>query len=102
MRKDPLVNGQVYHIISRSIAGYKVFPDKIAFQRVLQAMRFYNCVPISMKFSKFNLLSYKNQQKYYKNQINNTCVDFISYVIMPTHIHLVVKQNAEMQGSTVY
>ena len=51
-RKVPLVNGQVYHILSRSIAEYKVFNDKQDYERMRQLLRYYQ-TDQDYKFSDF-------------------------------------------------
>lgn len=92
MRKNPLVNGHVYHIISRSIAGYKVFPDKIAYRRFINTLQFYNLVNIKLKFSKFDMLTIDHKQQLLDNYGDKKHVDIVCFSIMPTHIHLVVRQ----------
>jgi len=95
MRKDPLVNGEVYHIISRSIAVYKIFTDSISYRRTINALQFYNLPDNQIKFSKFELLSTKNQTKIIDQHQDERLTDIISFCLMPTHFHLTLKQNTD-------
>jgi len=95
MRKDPLVNGEVYHIISRSIAVYKIFTDLISYRRTINALQFYNLPDNQIKFSKFELLSTKNQTKIIDQHQDERLTDIISFCLMPTHFHLTLKQNTD-------
>ena len=95
MRKDALVNGQVYHIISRSIAGYRIFSDDNCFSRMLNAIRFYNFPGTKISYSKFLLQSPKSQTELLESLQESQCSNIVSYVLMPTHIHLTLQQLIE-------
>ena len=87
-----LSTGQVYHVLNKSIAGYKIFNNKSDFDRLLEAIAFYQCKN-SERFSYFNReknyrqklekLVYTNKEKH---------IDIIAYCLMPTHFHLILKQ----------
>lgn len=104
-RKDILATGEVYHIFSRSIAGYKVFNDNDDFMRMLQLFKYYQ-VKNEMRFSDFIETSLVQ-----KEGLNNAIdlilkdkvklVQIIAYCLMPTHIHLTLKQVAE-KGISIY
>ena len=97
IRSCPLVNGQVYHVMNKSIAGYKIFCGKRDYERMLMALRFFTLKSPPAKFSRF-LIS-----EQVKDEGFNACVEalgaelgrrvqIIAYCIMPTHLHLVAKQ----------
>lgn len=90
VRKDTLVNGQIYHILTRSIAGFKVFSSSANSLRFFKTLSYYKNTLVDLSFSRYNSSSEKNQQKYLK--LNNIRVQIISYCLMPTHIHLILKQ----------
>lgn len=99
MRKIPLATGQTYHIFTRSIADFKVFNNKADFTRMQQLIKYY-MVGDDLKFSKFIELEICQQNGFDiafniilkdKEQL----VQIIAYCIMPTHIHLVLKQLTE-------
>ncbi len=94
-RKDPLLNNQIYHIYSRSIAKFEIYNSELDFQRFLNMMQMYSFVGFNYKYSRYDDLSDQ-----LKSQIINDLaesspkyVNIICYCIMPTHFHLVLKQN---------
>lgn len=96
MRKDPLENGEFYHIFTRSIADFKIFNNEIDFRRIQQLIKYYQ-VNNNIKFSDF--LSLKIVQREGFNSAfrmlsadKDNLVQIIAYCLMPTHIHLILKQ----------
>jgi len=95
-REIPLVNGEIYHILSRSIAEYKVFNDKQDCERMMKLLKYYQTDP-DCKFSDFLALKAVLQNGF-NNYLEETAKDkedivqIIAYCLMPTHIHLILKQ----------
>ncbi|MCM8778394.1 MAG: transposase [Candidatus Omnitrophica bacterium] len=97
-RKETLVCGEVYHIFTKSIADYRVFSNKTEFLRMRDIIRYYQIENISPKFSQFlqserergNLVSFSSLA-----QNKEKLVQIIAYCLMPTHIHLILKQLKE-------
>lgn len=98
-RKDPLVTGQYYHIFNRSIARYKIFTSVKDFQRFLDALVYFRSPEPFLKFSRFLELSEKNRRNILLNQ-SEPIIDIIAYCILPTHFHLILKQNIDESIST--
>jgi len=96
MRKDVLSVGEVYHVFSRSIAGFRIFTGDRDPQRMLMTLRYYRQKEAGTKFSRF--LKYQDQ---FKQQNNDRLVDIIAYCLMPTHIHLILRQLKE-EGISTY
>lgn len=104
MRKNPLVTGEIYHIFTRSIADYIIFNNDTDFERMRQLIRYYR-VSNDVKFSNFFDLRIVQKQGF-----DRACdimaadkvklVQIIAYCLMPTHIHLVLKQLTEKGIST--
>ena len=95
MRKDQLVNGEFYHIFSRSIAGFEIFHNHFDYNRFILALRFYNNKALPVKFSEFLSLSDENKLKFkekYLQNIKDQKAQIIACCLMPTHIHLLLKQ----------
>ncbi len=97
MRKDKLVEGQVYHVFTRSIAGYKVFNNNSEYERMQNLIQYYQAYKPAVKFSRFLRLpkDIKENLNNDKEIRDNKLVEIISYCLMPTHIHLVLKQIKE-------
>ena len=94
LRKNPLVIGETYHIFNRSIAEFQIFNTDHDFRRIVAVMQYYQAKNHHFKFSHFikskelNLTDIINDNIKDKEKI----VDIISYCVMPTHIHLILRQ----------
>jgi len=95
IRKEALSVGQVYHVFSRSIAGYRIFTGDRDCQRMLMILRYYRQMEAGIKFSRF--LKYQDKCK---QRNDDRLVDIIAYCLMPTHIHLILRQLKEDGIST--
>jgi len=97
MRKEPLVNGQYYHIISRSIAKYIIFNSQEDYCRLMEIIDLYRFLDFTHKYSNFIALTPQFQQYIINNVRKNSdvLVEIVAYCIMPTHIHLILKQQVE-------
>lgn len=97
IRKDPLVNGEYYHIFSRSIAKYVVFNDNEDYTRFLELLTLYRFVDFNYKYSTFKNLQLINQRAVIDSLIkrSDVLVEIVAQSPMPTHIHLVLKQIAD-------
>lgn len=93
MRKDILTNEMVYHVFTKSIAGFTIFNNDSDFIRMTKLISYYQKDHPPMKFSVFYKLP-----KIQFDDINvqllsrKYLVEIIAYCIMPTHIHLILKQ----------
>lgn len=95
MRKDLLVAGQVYHIFTRSIADFKIFNNDAEFSRMLRVIRYYQREKPMVKFSRYiqleeNMQDNNTEKKSYLEK--EKLVEIIAYCLMPTHLHLILKQ----------
>ena len=93
MRKIPLVNNEVYHVYTRSLDNYITFKDESDFTRAIETIKFYRYGKVPISFSTY--LKTKNKKIFslkYELDINNSVVEIIAYCIMPTHLHLILKQ----------
>lgn len=94
MRKNPLVVGQIYHVFTKSIARFNIFNNDNEFFRIIEMLRYYQQENPALKFSKFINIKDKTMEKSLISN-NNNLVGIIAYSIMPTHIHLILKQIKE-------
>lgn len=102
-RKDPLINEQYYHIYNRSISKYVIFNDSSESERMLELINLYRFKNFNHKYSRYKQFDIETQSEIIDRLVNQneTLVDIIAYCIMPTHIHLILKQNTE-GGITKY
>lgn len=105
MRKIPLVNGEYYHIFTRSIANFQIFNNKNEFYRMIQLLRYYQ-FKNGLRFSDFldskivgSIGFDKALSTISKNNLRH--IEIIAYCLMPTHIHLILKQLSD-KGITIY
>jgi len=92
LRKEPLGVGQIYHICSKSIAGFKIFNSHKSYERMLNEIIYYSIEEPPCKFSLFNIVKDRmGLQIDYSKKL----VEIIAYCLMPTHLHLVLKQLKE-------
>lgn len=104
MRKNPLVNGKVYHVFTRSIANFHIFNEKTEFSRMIQLLRYYQ-IENELKFSEFSDTKLVETIGFDSafNSISkdkSRLVEIIAYCLMPTHIHLILKQISDKGVST--
>lgn len=94
MRKVPLVNDRIYHVLTRSIAKYKIFNLEEDYNRLVDAIRLYCYMDLPVKLSRYNQLSDELQDEIYKRlyREKHKYVEIIAYCVMPTHLHLLIKQ----------
>ena len=100
IRKDALVTGETYHVFTRSIAGFEVFRLPGGYERLIETFAYYNHNKPPLRFSWFLQLSPDTKKEVAERQEADRLVQILSYCLMPTHIHLVLKQINENGIST--
>lgn len=86
------VNGYVYHVLNKSIAGYKIFNNSSEFDRMLETTLFYQ----SKNLESFSLFARRKNYKHNFEKLVNSkrkkIVEIIAYCFMPTHFHFLLRQ----------
>lgn len=105
-RKYPLVTGEVYHIYSRSIANFKIFNINRDFRRMLMLFYYFKIENPPTKFSYFIRNKEAEGIGFFPAvdmlaEDQSKIVQLIAYCLMPTHIHLILKQKSE-QGISMF
>lgn len=92
-----LGTGEIYHVMNKSIAGYRIFSSKRDYLRMLYIIQYFAIADKLPKFSEFlerkdvHTMGFeKCLQEYFGESKRH--IQLIAYCLMPTHIHLVVKQ----------
>lgn len=97
MNMEKIVTNGVYHIYTKSIAGFHVFNTPSDFERMKDLIKYYQFSAPPKKYSQLLLLSDVEKQGF-NNYLNKTLVNseklvqIIAYCLMPTHLHLALKQ----------
>ena len=99
-KRSLLVEGETYHIFSKSIAGFTIFRDDSEYERMRNSLRYYRAERPPLKFSVFSGIKDRGEFHQRHLDLREKLVDIIAYCLMPTHIHLVLKQLKEKGIST--
>ncbi len=96
-RKNVFDGDNVYHIYSRSIAGFEIFNNHDEYERMMRVIRYYRFNAITCSLSKYmRMLDEQRQNRIVEEMIaSGRKIDIIAYCIMPTHLHLVLRQLVE-------
>lgn len=93
IRKIPLVTNEFYHIFNKSIAGYRIFNSTEEFLRIVEVIQYYQPRGRKIRFSKREEIKTKpSGAEISELPKEEKLVEIIAYCIMPTHIHLILKQ----------
>ncbi len=92
MRSPQLKDGYIYHVFTKSIAGFIVFRNENDYVRFIETMKFYRYLKPPARFSEY--LRLKDKERFFLSYLQDqpVIVDVLAYCIMPTHIHLLVVQ----------
>jgi len=105
LRKEELATGEIYHIYNRSIAEFRIFQNAEMSARMQQAFGFFQFEGMPARFSIFKA-SLKVGQYGFESCMNSASdgkeknVQIICYCIMPTHFHLILRQQKDGGIST--
>ena len=96
MRKEIFKTGYLYHVFTKSIAGYRIFRGDEDYSRMIEMLRYYKYERPPMRFSIYQEAIEKGITSI-NNELSSkdTLVDLIAFCIMPTHIHLILCQLKE-------
>ena len=96
MRKEIFKTGYLYHVFTKSIAGYRIFRADEDYSRMIEMLRYYKYEKPPMRFSVYQEAIEKGITSINSElSTKDTLVDFIAFCIMPTHIHLILCQLKE-------
>jgi len=90
LRKTVLVNGEIYHILNRSVSGISIFKGRRESERFLEAMKYYLQTDPPIKFSLYKL----HKDKFPVN-LSQRLVTIINFCIMPNHFHFTLRQETD-------
>lgn len=94
MKQRLIASGNCYHIFNRSIAKYIIFNDEEDFLRFLEILKLYRFIDFNYKYSDFIALEHGHQRRIIEDlkKTSPVLVNIVSYCLMPTHFHLILKQ----------
>jgi putative transposase len=97
MKPRLLETDQIYHVFTKSISDFKVFNYENEYLRMFETLTYYQYSDHLVKFSDRNencsFASVKTKTKTINE--SDKLVNIIAYCLMPTHLHLILKQLKE-------
>lgn len=95
-RQIPLINGQIYHIYNRTIDNRRLFTSNKISTLLLSLLHYYRSTKHSMSYSLYVSLDEERRIGISRDLklVKYFSLDLLAYCIMPTHIHLLIKQRA--------
>jgi len=93
-RYEPCVTGETYHVFNRSVAGQVIFKNHTDYLRMYELLSFYLFEKPILNYSTYIRLKYEAKivaMTRMKMLQSHQC-KVISFAIMPTHIHIQMKQ----------
>ncbi len=96
-RTTPLITGEIYHVLNRSVASIPIFEKKREYARFLLSLKYYRYTDIPGSLSHFLRIK-KEQREAIMHQLSQKSklrVSIICFCIMPNHFHLLLKQEEE-------
>lgn len=95
-RKMPLAQGEIYHVFTKSIAGFKIFNSDKAYLRMIDTIAFYTLNKPPCKFSLWQPDTKPDTKPALDlGKDEEKIVRILAYCLMPTHIHLILEQLKE-------
>jgi len=95
IRKDILTTGNYYHIFVRSIAGYVVFNNDSEYSRLIDLLELCRFPKFNINYFRYERMKFSSQIEIRKSINGEALIETVAFCIMPTHIHLLLKQNAD-------
>lgn len=94
-RKHPLINTGIYHVYNKTIEGKKILINNNICQRLLDLIQYYRSSQSILRFSKFQKLTEVFKNSYERRIFDKRAfrISILSYCLMPTHYHFLLKQN---------
>jgi putative transposase len=95
----PLVNGEYYHIFNRGVARIPTFLSHSDYEQCMLTLSFYLFTNLPMKLSRYKKLG-SDERKRLFTSLDQQYVEIISFVLMPNHFHVLLKQVRDKGIST--
>jgi len=93
IKRPPLINGEIYHIVIRAIEGSKLFiDDRDYFRMICNLFEFNDDNPVSWQYRQHYENSSRSVQERKKRIM---LVEILAFCLMPNHFHLVLRQLQE-------
>lgn len=93
IKRPPLVNDEIYHIVLRGVGDSLVFKDINDYYRgIFSLYEFNDSNPVLIRDRRRDRLRAKKSGREQFSAIRDVLVDIFAFCFMPNHIHLLLKQ----------
>ncbi|MBU3964658.1 transposase [Patescibacteria group bacterium] len=96
-KRPEIVNGEIYHIVTRTIEGIDLFRgDKDYFRMINNLFEFNDENPVSRDYRRnLSPLSLPRNDLGENRKKRKLLVEILAFCLMPNHIHLLIKQTCD-------
>ncbi|MEK7502384.1 MAG: transposase [Patescibacteria group bacterium] len=95
-RSTILVNEEYYHIFNRGVARQPTFLNRNDYKRALLTLSYYRFTSQTVRLSRFKEFSQEERNRIVANmQKKEKFAEIVSFVFMPNHFHLLLKQTID-------
>jgi len=92
-RKTLIATGEIYHVYNRSVASQPIFDNKYNLNRFLNIIDFYRFSNTGLRFSHFDRMDKKIQNKFLESLYDSPLqIEIYALCIMSNHYHFLIKQ----------
>jgi len=92
IKRPQLINGEIYHIVIRTVEGLKLFRNQKDYLRMIYDLfEFNNKESTSWEHRKYSENGSRNIKKE-KGRERKLLVELLTFCLMPNHVHLLVRQ----------
>jgi len=100
IRKVPLVTGEYYHVLNKSVGGAAVFRNQREYAQMLSLIKYYQYQSATISYSQMVYLRKFDKildNKWARDVLKDDgkWVNIIAYCLMPTHIHFLIQQKED-------
>ena len=89
IKRPPLINGEIYHIVIRAVDGLKLFRDEKDYLRKIHNLFEFN----DINPTKWQYRHYENGSRDIRERAKRSLLsEILTFCLMPNHIHLLVRQ----------
>ena len=96
-RNHIFLTNNIYHIYNKTIEQKRIFADQEICKKFLDILTYYRSSQSLLRYSNFQNLSSELKIQYEKRIFDRRTfrISILSYCLMPTHFHLLIKQKQE-------
>ena len=93
VKRPPLVNNEIYHVVIRGVGDSLIFKDKNDYYRgVFSLYEFNTTEPIEIRKQREKRKTAKASGEQFSTDVRDFLVEVLAFCFMPNHIHLLVRQ----------